>query len=103
MTPFRRSLSLVLFVLLGICPLSFAGPAGDLVSASTDGSVVELRTDLGVLVRVTFLDENLLRVQATTGEEPSGRRSYSRQSIPTWAFLPTTTAHTAHSRHRRWN
>jgi len=72
MPPFRRLLSLFAVVLLGISAQATAGPLGDLASAAVDGRVVDLRTDTGALVRVTFLGGNLLRVQATTGEDPTG-------------------------------
>ncbi len=75
MIPTRRPLPLFAVVLLGICSLANAVPPGDIASASVDGRIVELRTDGGALVRITFLDENLLRVQATTGEEPAGAQN----------------------------
>jgi hypothetical protein len=47
----------------------------DLAAFVINGSVAELRTVEGSLIRVSFLAEDLLRIQATSGEEPTDEGS----------------------------
>ncbi|NIL99739.1 MAG: DUF5110 domain-containing protein [Acidobacteria bacterium] len=53
---------------------AFAGPE-DLASFEANGSVVEMRTVEGSLLRVSFLADDLFRVQATRGDEPEDEGS----------------------------
>jgi alpha-glucosidase len=68
-------LSLPAFILpcLWTIPV-IAGPA-DLDTYSINGSVIDLRTEEGALIRVSFLDDNIFRIQATAGDEPDNEGS----------------------------
>ncbi len=48
-----------------------AGEPANLESLEVHGNVVDMRTEADVLIRLTFLDDDLLRIQATHGEEPT--------------------------------
>ncbi len=47
----------------------------DVVSATTSGSVVELSTEGGLRVRLSFLTDELFRIQAFRGENPEDEQS----------------------------
>jgi alpha-glucosidase (family GH31 glycosyl hydrolase) len=70
----RNLLLLVLVLSTAMWSQATARPA-DLAEVSINGSTVDLRAADGALVRLLFLDENILRIQATTGEEPVGENS----------------------------
>jgi alpha-glucosidase (family GH31 glycosyl hydrolase) len=64
-----------IFLMTGLFPSAAAGEPADLADVVVNGSVIDLRTDEGTLVRVTFLGENLVRIQASAGEEPTDEKS----------------------------
>ncbi len=74
MTLIQR-LCLSAVVLSTLCsPTTAADPSG-LDSLTADGSIVDLRAGDGTLIRLSFLTEELVRVQATAGAEPTGEGS----------------------------
>jgi len=62
------------FLMTGLLSQAAAEPA-DLVEVFVDGNLVEMSNAAGVLIRVTFLEENLLRIQASTEEETTDEKS----------------------------
>jgi alpha-glucosidase (family GH31 glycosyl hydrolase) len=91
---------LVLIVVLSAC-WSFAGsePA-DLASVSVTGSVVDLRTVAGMLVRVSFLDNHLMRVEATLGDEPTDEGSGKSPIVLPFAPVVVPVQARDHGTHR---
>lgn len=71
----RHLLPFFVFILPGFWSWAAAVEPADLVSLAVNGSVVDLRTAEGTLVRISFLDEDLIRVQATAGDEPTDEGS----------------------------
>ena len=75
MPPYLRLLPLLMLILPVIWPGSAAADPADLASHTVRGSVVDLRTATGGLVRISFLGDDLIRVQATAGDDPEDEGS----------------------------
>ncbi len=69
---FVRTLVLLTVILL---PAGATWANAELADVYVNGSIVDLRTSDGGLVRVTFVDHSIVRVQATTGTEPVDEKS----------------------------
>lgn len=72
-----RSITILMsvIILLDFYTGAIAGESSDLASLSLTGSIVELRTGGGTMMRITFIDQDMVRIQATQGEEFTGENS----------------------------
>jgi len=67
---YHRLMPFLMLILPVIWPGSVVADPTDLAAHTVNGSVVDLRTAAGGLVRISFLGNELIRVQATAGAEP---------------------------------
>ena len=74
MPAFRRLLPLIILVLGGLFSSSAGAAPGDLSSVKAKGTIVDLGTEAGTRLRLTFLADDLIRIQATVLDDftPAG-------------------------------